>query len=125
METRTKYSDPVNLIKAFIACVGRKDTEAMRNLIHPNATACLIRESEPKYSSLHESIDVLERAHQEYTEACWDEIVHADDNYATVWESFSIHKEGQVSGTEPIMLIALLICNTASLDRVKLILLLE
>lgn len=91
------HSSPVDVVKAFIACVRTKDLEHMRKLIHPQATACLIRENEPSFQTLTEAIDTLGKAEQEFVEESWDEVEHVDGEYATVWANFSIHQDGEAS----------------------------
>lgn len=87
---------PVDTVRGFIACIKKKDVENMRKVIHPKATACLIRENEPRFMTLDESIITLEKAEQEIAEASWDEVEHVDDQYATVWTNFSLHRDGKV-----------------------------
>lgn len=93
----TQNSSPVDVVKAFIACVRTKDLEYMRKVIHPKATACLIRENEPHFKALSEAIDTLAKAEQELVEVSWDEVEHIDGEYATVWTTFSIHRDGEAS----------------------------
>ena len=69
----------------------------MRKLIHPKATACLIRENEPHFQALTEAIDTLTKAEQEFVEVTWDEVEHIDGNYATVWTASSTHRDGEAS----------------------------
>lgn len=90
---------PADLIKAFLACVRTKDATSMRKMIHPHATACLIRLNEPRFQTLANAIDTLEKAEQELVERSWDEVEHvdADGDYATVWASWSMHRDGEVS----------------------------
>ena len=97
MTSIIQYSSPVDLVKAFIACIKTKDLEYMRKIIHPNATACLIRENEPQFKTLTEAMDALEKAEQEFDEASWDEVEHIDGDYATLWTKFSIHRDGEAS----------------------------
>ncbi|KAI9696642.1 MAG: hypothetical protein M1820_008091 [Bogoriella megaspora] len=94
MTSITQHSSPVGLVKAFLACVKTKDAAYMRQVIHPKATACLIRENEPRFQTLNEAIDTLEKAEQELMEVSWDEVEHIDGQYATVWTKFSIHRDG-------------------------------
>lgn len=68
----------------------------MRKMIHPNATACLIRENEPHFQTLNEAIDTLGKANDELVELTWDEVEHINGDYATVWATFSIHRDGEV-----------------------------
>lgn len=75
----------------------------MRRLIHPNATAVLIRNNEPRFQSLDNTIVTLEKAEQELVETTWDEIEHVDDGgsvdegaFATVWTKFQIEMNGKV-----------------------------
>ena len=77
MTSIIQNSSPVDTVKAFIACIRTKDLESMRKIIHPQATACLIRENEPRFLALTEAIDALE--------------------YATVWATFSMHRDGEAS----------------------------
>jgi hypothetical protein len=97
MASISQNSGPVDAVKAFIACVKTKDLEYMRRVIHPKATACLIRENEPRFQALTEAIDTLEKAEQELVEATWDEVEHIDGEYATVWTRFSMHRDGEAS----------------------------
>lgn len=97
MTSITQNSSPVDVVKAFIACIRTKDTEYMRKVIHPQATACLIRENEPRFQTLSEAIDTLEKAEQEHVEVIWDEVEHIDGEYATVWAAFSTHRDGKAS----------------------------
>jgi len=92
-------SSPVDIVKAFIACIKTKDLDYMRKVIHPNATACLIRENEPRFQALTEAIDTLAKAEQEFVEVSWDEVEHVDGQYATVWATFSIHRDGEASNS--------------------------
>lgn len=87
----------MDVVKAFIACIRTKDLEYMRKIIHPKATACLIRENEPRFLALTEAIDVLEKAEQEFVEVSWDEVEHIDGEYATVWATFTMHRDGEAS----------------------------
>jgi len=97
MTSITQNSSPVDTVKAFIGCVRTKDTKYMRKIIHPKATACLIRDNEPRFLTLDEAIGALERAEQTLVEASWDEVEHIDGDYATVWTNFSMHRDGEVS----------------------------
>lgn len=92
-------TSPVDVVKAFIACNRTKDLEYMRKIIHPKATACLIRENEPRFEALTEAIDMLEQAEQEFVEVSWDEVEHIDGEYATVWATFSMHRDGEASNS--------------------------
>ncbi|KAI4212704.1 MAG: hypothetical protein LQ351_004595, partial [Letrouitia transgressa] len=98
MTSTIQISSPLDVVKAFIACIARRDLESMRKIIHPKATACLIRENEPRFKLLSEAIDTLEKAEQEFVEASWDEVEYIDGEYATVWAKFSIHQDGAGSG---------------------------
>ena len=95
--TPTDNSSPVDVVKTFIAFVKTKDVESMRNLIHPKATACLIRENEPRFKLLTETIDTLEETKDMLEEASWDEVERINGEYATVWTNFSMHRDGEVS----------------------------
>jgi hypothetical protein len=97
MTSIIQNSSPVDVVKAFIACVRTKDLEYMHKVIHPKATACLIRENEPHFQTLTQAIDKLGRAEQELVEVSWDEIEHVDGEYATVWAKFSMHQDGEAS----------------------------
>ena len=97
MTSITQNSSPVDVVKAFIACIRTKDLEYMRKIIHPKATACLIRENEPRFQALTEAIDTLEKAEQELVEVSWDEVEHIDGEFATVWANFSMHRDGEAS----------------------------
>ena len=97
MTSIIQNSSPVDVVKAFIACIRTKDLEYMRKIIHPKATACLIRENEPHFKALTEAIDTLEKAEQEFVEVSWDEVEHIDGEYATVWGKFSMHRDGEAS----------------------------
>jgi hypothetical protein len=97
MTSIIQNSNPVDLVKSFIACTTTKDIESMRKIIHPKATACLIRKEEPSFKPLTEAIDALGRAEQELVEVSWDEVEQIDGEYATVWTKFSIHLDGKVS----------------------------
>lgn len=99
MTSTIQNSSPVDVVKAFIACVRTKDLEYMRKIIHPKATACLIRENEPRFKALTEAMDTLAKAEQELVEASWDEVEHIDGEYATVWAKFSIHQDGEGSNS--------------------------
>jgi hypothetical protein len=127
MTSNSQNSSPVDTVKAFIACVKMKDLELMRKMIHPEATACLIRENEPRFLPLAEAINALTNAQQEYVEVSRDEVQHADGDYATVWTSFSTYRDGEVSIPFALMLArhCLLIRLAASSFRFELILLLE
>lgn len=77
----------------------------MRSLLHPNATAVLIRNNEPRFSSLEETIVNLERVGREVVEMTWGEVemvdVEGDEEeetgFATVWTKFRIDLDGEVS----------------------------
>ena len=97
MTSIIQNSSPVDVVKAFIACIRTKDLEYMRKITHPNATACLIRENKPRFKTLTEAIDTLEKAEQEFVEVSWDEVEHIDGEYATVWATFSMHRDGEAS----------------------------
>lgn len=84
MTSIIQNSSSVDAVKTFIACIRTKDLEYMRKIIHLKATACLIRENEPRFLALTEAIDVLEKAEQEFVEVSWDEVEHIDGEYATV-----------------------------------------
>jgi hypothetical protein len=98
MASTPQISSPTNVVKAFLACVKTKDLGYMHKLMHPMATACLIRGNAPRFQALTESIDTLGKAEQELVEASWDEVEHVDGDYATVWAKFSIHMDGEASG---------------------------
>lgn len=110
MTSEIQSSSPVATIKTFLACVERKDAVTMRNFIHPQATACLIREGEPRFQSLHAAIDTLEKAEEKLVETTWDELEHVDGEYATVWASWSMHRDGKVSS--PFCLLAAAMAKT-------------
>ena len=95
MTSIIQNSSPVETVKAFIASIRTKDLEHMRKIIHPKATACLIRENEPRFQTLTEAIDRLEKAEEEFVEVSWDEVEHIDGEYAMVWATFSIHRDGE------------------------------
>ena len=98
MTATIQNSTPVETIKTFIASIQTKDTESMRKLIHPQATACLIRPpSDPRFQTLTAAIEVLAQSEQEFVEESWDEVEHVDGEYATVWARFSIHRDGEAS----------------------------
>ena len=97
MTSIIQNSSPVDAVKAFIACIRTKDLQYMRKIIHPKATACLIRENEPRFLALTEAIDALEKAEGEFVEVSWDEVEHIDGEYATVWATFSMHRDGEAS----------------------------
>ena len=97
MTSNIQQSSPVDVVKAFIACIKTKDVGSMRKLIHPEAIACLIRENEPQFKPLTEAIYALEKAEQQFVEASWDDVEHVDGGYATVWTKFSMHRNGEVS----------------------------
>ena len=97
MTSIIQNSSPVDVVKAFIACIRTKDLEHMRKIMHPKATACLIRENEPRFLTLTEAIDALEKAEQEFVEATSDEVEHIDGEYATVWANFTMHRDGEAS----------------------------
>lgn len=97
MTSVTQNSTPVETIQGFLACVERKDAENMRKYIHAKGTACLIRQNEPRFMTLHESIDNLEKATEKFVETIWDEVEHRDGDYATVWTKFRITRDGQAS----------------------------
>ena len=99
MPSTNQLSSPVALVKAFLGCVSTKDGAQMRKLAHPNATACLIRENKPNFKPLTETIEVLEKAPQDFVEVTWDEVEHVDGDYATVWTKFNIHRDGEVCYT--------------------------
>lgn len=71
----------------------------MRRLIHLNATAVLIRNNEPRFQSLDNTIVTLEKAEQKLVETTWDEIEHVDEHgdFAIVWTKFRIDMDGKVS----------------------------
>ena len=79
----------------------------MRFLIHPHATAVLIRQDIPRFQSLHTAIETLANAEEELEETIWDVVEHVDDGrgeeegeragFATVWAKFRIVKAGMVS----------------------------
>ncbi|KAF2812015.1 uncharacterized protein BDZ99DRAFT_461962 [Mytilinidion resinicola] len=96
MTSIIQNSSPVDVVKAFIACVRTKDVEHMRKMMHPKATACLIRENEPHFKPLAEAIDPLAKAEQELVEVSWDEVEHIDGEYATVWATWSMHWDGEL-----------------------------
>ena len=87
----------MDAVKAFIACIRTKDLEYMRKIIHPKATACLIRENEPRFLALTEAIEALEKAEEEFVEVSWDEVEHIDGEYAMAWATFSMHRDGEAS----------------------------
>ena len=97
MTSAVPNSSPLDTVKRFLACVRTKDLETMRKMAHPNATACLIRENKPNFKSLAEAIDALGHAEQTFEETLWDEIEHADGDYATVWTKFRIERDGEAS----------------------------
>ncbi|OCK75566.1 hypothetical protein K432DRAFT_408909 [Lepidopterella palustris CBS 459.81] len=97
MTSIIQNSGPVDVVKAFIACIRTKDLECMRKIIHPKATVCLIRENEPCFKTLAEAIDTLEKAEQEFLDVSWDEVEHRHGEYATVWATFSMHRDGEAS----------------------------
>lgn len=99
MTSTIQNSSPVDAVKAFIGCIRTKDLESMRKIIHPNATACLIRENEPRFLALTEAIDALKKADEEFVEVSWDEVEHIDGEYATVWAAFSMHRDGELHQT--------------------------
>ena len=101
MTSNIQDSSPVDVVKAFIACIKAKDVENMRKLIHPKATACLIRDNEPQFKSLLESVKKLEHAEGELVEVSWDEVEHTDGGYATVWAKFSIRWDGKARDPFP------------------------
>ncbi|KAL9034378.1 MAG: hypothetical protein Q9214_007071, partial [Letrouitia sp. 1 TL-2023] len=88
MTSVIQNTSPVDVVKAFIACIRTKDLEHMRKIIHPKATACLIRENEPRFQTLTEAIERLEKAEEELVEASWGEVEHVDGEFATVWAAF-------------------------------------
>jgi len=92
-------SSPVDAVKSFLACIKTKDLDYIRRIVHPKATACLIREDEPRFQALNDAIDVLGNAEQEFVEASWDEVGHIDGQYATVWANFSMHCDGELHQT--------------------------
>lgn len=89
-------SSPTALVKAFVACVATKNLHSMHQLVHPQATACMIRHNTPQFKPLSEAIDALGNAEQPFTEAIWDEVEHVDGEYATVCAKFRIHRDGKV-----------------------------
>lgn len=101
MTSAIQNSSPVETVQGFLSCVEKKDANHMRKLIHPNGTAVLIRKNEPKFMTLHESIDNLERAEEKFVETIWDEIEQRDGDYATVWTKFRITRDGQASTQVP------------------------
>jgi hypothetical protein len=125
MTSITQNASPVDVVKAFIACVQTKDVDSMRKCIHPEATACLIRGNEPNFKPLTEAIDALAQAEQELVEIIWDEVEHVDGKYAAVWASFSIHLDGEASSPFPYSGVRfLLIHATASPTGIELVLVL-
>jgi hypothetical protein len=126
MATDISISSPVEVVRAFIACVSTKDMDSMRKLIHPKAAACLIRGNEPEFKPLSEAIDALGNAPQQFEETSWDEVEHIDGDYATVWASFKIQRDGEAS--DNFLVVArhvLLIHFAASSSRFSVILVLE
>lgn len=89
----------------------------MRSLIHLEATARLIRDNEPRFSSLEETIVNLEKAGEagrNLEERVWGVVEHVDvegggggggdgdgkseeTGFATVWTKFRIDVDGEVS----------------------------
>lgn len=96
MASTTSKGGPLQTVKAFLACVKTKDVQHMREFAHPDATACLIGEGEPRFMALDEAIERLAKAEGQLVEEIWDEVEHRDGDYATVWSTFSIHGDGQV-----------------------------
>jgi hypothetical protein len=99
MASIIQNSSPLETVKTFIACVKTKNLDLMRRLIHPKATACLIRDGEPRFQTLSGAIERLEKAEQELVEVSWDEVEHANGEFATVWASFSILMDGVASSS--------------------------
>ncbi|KAJ9606355.1 hypothetical protein H2200_009316 [Cladophialophora chaetospira] len=108
MPSPTQDSTPIALVKAFLSCVKTKDAASMRALIHPKATAVLIRDDEPRFQTLDDAIDTLEKADQELVEVTWDEVEHIDGGYATVWTNFSIHSNGKATASIGFELVLVL-----------------
>ena len=90
----------------------------MRSLIHPSATAVLIRQGTPRFQTLHDAIDTLARAEERLEEEVWDVVEQVDDgegqgklvgeratgggegeraSFATVWAKFCIRRDAVVS----------------------------
>jgi len=97
MTSIIQNSSPVDVVKALIASIRTKDIESMGKIIHPKATACLIREGEPRFQTLAEAIDTLDKSEHEIEEVTSDEVDHIDGEYATVWAKFRIHRDGEAS----------------------------
>ena len=51
----------------------------MCSLIHPSATAVLIRQGTPRFQTLHDAIDTLARAEERLEEEVWDVVEQVDD----------------------------------------------
>lgn len=69
----------------------------MRKLIHPSATATLIRNGTPRFMSLEQAIANLDNADEQLVETIWDTVEHVDEEFAVVWTKFRIEKGGKVS----------------------------
>lgn len=126
MTSVAHHASPVEAVKAFLACVKTKDMENMRRSTHPNATACLIREGQPRFQALTEAIDRLGTTKDELVEDTWDEIEHVDGEYAIVWTNFSIHRNGQAGSHFACGIVTcLLISFIAPSNRIQFVFLLE
>lgn len=91
-------STPKATVITFLKGLKLRNKAQMRAVCHPDATACLIRESKPVYLLI---ANVLDRINDDsgltMDEVSFDEIVHVDGDFATVWTPFKFYEDGKVS----------------------------
>ncbi|KAK5723709.1 hypothetical protein LTR15_005409 [Elasticomyces elasticus] len=93
----TDNTTPTSTVKTFLAAIKNHDTARMRAICHPNATACLIRDGQPIYTTVAAILQRLdERKGEQIDEISWDEVEHVCGDFASVWAPYRFFSGGKV-----------------------------
>ncbi|KAK4978056.1 hypothetical protein LTR42_002432 [Elasticomyces elasticus] len=95
----TENTTPTSTVKTFLAAIKHHDTDRMRDICHPDATGCLIRDGRPVYTTVAAILQRLdERKDEAMEEISWDEVEHVCGDFASVWAPYKFFSGGKFGG---------------------------
>ncbi|KAK4958954.1 hypothetical protein LTR10_003752 [Elasticomyces elasticus] len=93
----TENTTPTSTVKTFLAAIKHHDTDRMRDICHPDATGCLIRDGRPVYTTVAAILQRLdERKDEAMEEISWDEVEHVCGDFASVWAPYKFFSGGKL-----------------------------
>jgi hypothetical protein len=90
-------STPTATAITFLKAIKVHAADEMREICHPDATACLIRQGKPIHITIERILEwVAKDDGTVQDEVSHDEVEQCDDDFATVWTPYNFYVNGEV-----------------------------